>query len=207
MIFDFMLMLGDCFFEIDIVQKLQFSCMLLCQVLQWLVCEGFLQVFLKFGWQVVLLDFDVIDELYDLCMFIECYVVQMLVGQELCSMQFQVLVDFWMVFVEQCLVDVVEVGMMDEDFYIVFVVSSGNCEMVCVYQGLMDCICIVWCFDFIKLVCIVVIYDEYVCILCVILCCWGDEVQCLLCVYIEQSKLEVWYIMLEVLYCVCWLVL
>ena len=199
MIFDFALMPGDRFSESDLVQKVQVSRTPLRQALQRLAREGFLLVFPKLGWQVAPLDFDVIDELYDLRVLIECHAAQMLATVESRDAM-QALVDFWMAPPEQRLTDPDEVGAHDENFHSELVVSSGNREMARVHQGITERIRIVRRLDFTKAARITATYDEHARILRAILRRRGDEAQRLLRAHIEQSKLEVRHITLEVLY-------
>jgi DNA-binding GntR family transcriptional regulator len=199
MIFDFSLMPGDRFSESDLVQKVQVSRTPLRQALQRLAREGFLQVFPKLGWQVAPLDFDVIDELYDLRLLIECHAAhQLAVSESRASLQ--PLVDAWMVPAEQRLSDAIEVGALDEQFHSDLVASSGNREMARVHLGLTDRIRIVRRLDFTKPARIATTYDEHARILRAILRRRADEAQRLLRAHIEQSKLEVRHITLEVLY-------
>jgi len=200
MIFDFTLMPSDRFSESDLVQKLQLSRTPLRQALQRLAREGFVQVFPKLGWQVAPLDFDVIDELYDLRMLIECHAAQLLASRESRSAELQALVDSWMVPVEQRLSDPVEVGTMDENFHAELVAGAGNREMTRVHLGLTDRIRIVRRLDFTKPARVAATYDEHARILRAILRRRADEAQRLLRAHIEQSKLEVRHITLEALH-------
>jgi DNA-binding GntR family transcriptional regulator len=199
MIFDFALMPGDRFSESDLVQKVQVSRTPLRQALQRLAREGFLQVFPKMGWQVAPLDFDVMDELYDLRVLIECHAAQHLAGVETRD-ALQPLVDFWMVPPEQRLDDAAQVGAMDENFHTHLVASSGNREMARVHQQITDRIRIVRRLDFTKSARITATYEEHARILRAILRRRGEEAQRLLRAHIEQSKLEVRHITLDVLY-------
>ncbi|WP_077033285.1 GntR family transcriptional regulator [Pelomonas sp. KK5] len=199
MIFDFSLMPGDRFSEADLVAKLQLSRTPLRQALQRLAREGFLQVFPKLGWQVAPLDFDVIDELYDLRLLIECHAAQLLATSE-DRADLQALVDIWMVPPEQRLADPVEVGTLDEAFHSELVASSGNREMARVHLGLTDRIRIVRRLDFTKPARIAATYDEHARILRAIVRRRADEAQRLLRAHIEQSKLEVRHITLAALH-------
>jgi len=199
MIFDFALMPGDRFSESDLVQKVQVSRTPLRQALQRLAREGFLQVFPKLGWQVAPLDFDVMDELYDLRVLIECHAAQQLAGAE-SRAALQPLVDFWMVEPAQRLADAAEVGAMDERFHTQLVASGGNREMARVHQEITDRIRIVRRLDFTKSARVTATYEEHARILRAILRRRADEAQRLLRAHIEQSKLEVRHITLDVLY-------
>lgn len=199
MIFDFALMPGDRFSEPDLAKQVQVSRTPLRQALQRLAREGFLLVFPKLGWQVAPLDFDVIDELYDLRTLIECHAAQQLASVENRE-TLQPLVDFWMVEAGRRLEDAATVGAMDESFHTQLVTSAGNREMARVHQELTDRIRIVRRLDFTKRARVTVTYDEHARILRAILRRRSDEAQRLLRAHIEQSKLEARHITLDVLY-------
>lgn len=199
MIFDFALMPGDRFSESELALKVQVSRTPLRQALQRLAREGFLQVFPKLGWQVAPLDFDVMDELYDLRVLIECHAAQHLAGLETRE-ALQPLVDFWMVEPGQRLADAVQVGAMDERFHTHLLASSGNREMARVHQEITDRIRIVRRLDFTKSARVTATYEEHARILSAILRRRGEEAQRLLRAHIEQSKLEVRHITLDMLY-------
>jgi len=72
LIFDFALMPGDRVSETELAQRVAVSRTPLRAALQRLEREGFLQLLPRLGWQVAPLDFDVMDELYDLRTLLEC---------------------------------------------------------------------------------------------------------------------------------------
>ena len=78
MVFNFELLPGTRFSEADLTQRLNVSRTPLRQALQKLESQGFLQVLPKMGWFVAPIDFDVMDELYDLRILMECHSVQIL---------------------------------------------------------------------------------------------------------------------------------
>ena len=66
MVFNFELLPGTRFSEAELTHRLNVSRTPLRQALQKLESQGFLQVLPKMGWFVSPIDFDVMDELYDL---------------------------------------------------------------------------------------------------------------------------------------------
>lgn len=198
MIFDFALMPGDRCSESELAQRLAVSRTPLRQALQRLQREGFLQVQPKIGWLVAPLDFDTFDELYDLRVLIECHAAQQLVNAELRT-GLRALADVWMVPGELRLADGAEVGRLDEHFHADLVQASGNREMSRVHREITERIRIIRRLDFSKPARVETTYDEHARILRAITRRRGEEAQRLLRAHIEQSKLEVRRITLDML--------
>ncbi len=199
MIFDFTLMPGDRCSESELAQRLEVSRTPLRQALQRLEREGFLQVMPKIGWQVAPLDFDTFDELYDLRVLIECHSAQHLSEVEERPALAE-LADIWLVPPAERLTDGAEVGRCDEQFHARLVQASGNREMARVHREITERIRIIRRLDFTKSARIEATYDEHARILRAITRRRGDEAQRLLRAHIEQSKLEVRHITLDMLY-------
>ena len=199
MIFDFTLMPGDRFSESELAGRVEVSRTPLRQALQRLEREGFLQVFPKLGWQVAPLDFDTFDELYDLRVLIECHAAQELAAAEE-RPGLQTLGDVWLVPVADRLHEAGGVGTLDEQFHATLVQCSGNREMARVHREITERIRIIRRLDFTKVARVEATYDEHAAILRAITRRRGDEAQRLLRAHIEQSKLEVRQITLDMLY-------
>ena len=199
MIFDFALMPGDRFSESELAQRVKVSRTPLRQALQRLAGEGFLQVFPKLGWQVAPLDFDTFDELYDLRILLECEAVRQLSEAEQ-RPGLQALADVWLVPADERLADAAEVGALDERFHHLLVQGCGNREMVRVHHEITERIRIIRRLDFTKPPRVEATYDEHARILRAILRRRADEAARLLRAHVEQSKLEVRHITLDVLY-------
>ena len=199
LIFDFALMPGDRCSESELSQRLGVSRTPLRQALQRLEREGFLQVLPKIGWQVAPLDFDRFDELYDLRVLLECHAVQCLAeGEQRAALQ--ALADVWLCPVTERLSDGAEVGRLDEQFHALLVQASGNQEMARVHREITERIRIIRRLDFTKSARIEATYDEHARILRAITRRRGEEAQRLIRAHIEQSKLEVRHITLDMLY-------
>ncbi len=199
MIFDFALMPGDRCSESDLAQRVGVSRTPLRQGLQRLEREGFLQVMPKVGWQVAPLDFDTFDELYDLRVLIECHAAQLL-AQADPRAPLQALADVWLVAPDERVADGAEVGQLDEQFHAQLVHASGNREMARVHREITERIRIIRRLDFTKAARVEATYDEHARILRAITRRRADEAQRLLRAHIEQSKLEVRHITLDMLY-------
>ena len=199
MVFDFTLMPGDRCSESELAQRLQVSRTPLRQALQRLEREGFLQVLPKVGWQVAPLDFDIFDELYDLRVLIECHAAQQLALAET-RPALAALAEVWLAPPEQRMADGAQVGRLDEQFHAHLVQASGNREMARVHREITERIRIIRRLDFTKPARIDATYDEHARILRAITRRRGDEAQRLLRAHIEQSKLEVRHITLDMLY-------
>jgi DNA-binding GntR family transcriptional regulator len=92
------------------------------------------------------------------------------------------------------------VRQLDEDFHGQLVVACGNREMARVHQEITDRIRIVRRLDFTKPARIEVTYQEHAKILRALTQRRADEAQRLLKAHIEQSKLEVRHITLDMLH-------
>jgi DNA-binding GntR family transcriptional regulator len=199
LIFDFSLMPGDRFSESELADRVQVSRTPLRQALQRLEREGFLLVFPKLGWQVAPLDFDTFDELYDLRVLIECHAAAHLCEAEE-RPQLAELAGTWLVPLEERLTEVAAVGAADEAFHRLMVQGSGNREMLRVHGEITERIRIIRRLDFTKPARIEVTYDEHARILRAITRRRAEEACRLLRAHIEQSKLEVRHITLDMLY-------
>jgi DNA-binding GntR family transcriptional regulator len=199
LIFDFQLLPGERFSESDLANRVQVSRTPLRQALQRLQREGFLLVFPKSGWQVAPLDFDTFDQLYDLRVLLETHAVA-----RLCEMEqrpgLKDLADTWLVPAAERQTAFVAVDRLDEAFHTALVRATGNQEMVRVHEDITERIRIIRRLDFTKASRVEATYDEHARILRAITRRRTDEAQRLLRAHIEQSKLEVRHITLDMLY-------
>jgi len=199
LIFDFALMPGDRVSETELAQRIVVSRTPLRAALQRLEREGFLKLLPRLGWQVAPLDFDVMDELYDLRTLIECDAARHLAESEQ-RPELQQLADLWLVPAAERLEDAAEVGALDERFHAMLVQGSGNREMARVHKEITERIRIIRRLDFTKPARVEATYDEHARILRAITRRRADEAQRLLRAHIQQSKLEVRHITLDMLY-------
>ena len=198
-IFDFTLMPGDRFSEAEVSRSIGVSRTPLRQALQQLQREGFVQVFPKSGWRVAPLDFDVFDQLYDLRVLLECHA-----AQRLCQIeerpQLRALADVWLVPPDERRMRPDDVRVLDESFHNELVRASGNAEMARVHQEITERIRIVRRLDFTKRPRVAATYDEHARILRALTRRRAEEATRLLAAHIEQSKLEVRHITLDMIY-------
>lgn len=199
MIFDFELMPSDRFSESELAQRVAVSRTPLRQALQRLEREGFLVVMPKIGWQVAPLDFDTFDELYDLRVLLECHAAQHLASAEP-RPPLQDLADTWLVPANERVADPSAVGALDERFHMALVAAAGNRETVRVHREITERIRIIRRLDFTKPARVEATYDEHARILRAITRRRADEADRLLRAHIEQSKLEVRHITLDMLH-------
>ncbi|WP_310732278.1 GntR family transcriptional regulator [Ideonella sp. A 288] len=199
MIFDFALMPGDRFSESELAQRVSVSRTPLRQALQRLEREGFLAVMPKIGWQVAPLDFDTFDELYDLRILIECHAAQQLATAEPRT-PLRALADVWLVPAAERVTDGTAVGALDEQFHAQLVLAGGNREMSRVHREITERIRIIRRLDFTKPARVEATYDEHARIVRAIARRRADEAARLLRAHIEQSKLEVRHITLDMLH-------
>lgn len=198
-IFDFQLMPGQRFSEAEASQATGVSRTPLRQALQQLQREGFVQVFPKSGWQVAPLDFDVFDQLYDLRVLLECHA-----AQRLCQIeerpQLRALADVWLVPPAERRMEPDEVRLIDESFHNELVRASGNAEMARLHQEITERIRIVRRLDFTKRPRVAATYEEHARILRALMRRRAEEATRLLTAHIEQSKLEVRHITIDMIY-------
>ena len=199
MIFDFALMPGDRFSESELAQSVEVSRTPLRQALQRLEREGFLRVMPKIGWQVAPLDFDVFDELYDLRVLIECHAARQLATAE-DRPGLAALADVWLVPAAERVSDSAAVGALDEQFHALLVAAGGNREMARVHLEITERIRIIRRLDFTKPARVEATYDEHARILRAITRRRADDAVSLLKAHVEQSKLEVRHITLDMLH-------
>lgn len=199
LIFEFALMPGDRVSETELAQRVAVSRTPLRAALQRLEREGFLKLLPRLGWQVAPLDFDVMDELYDLRTLIECEAARHLAESEQ-RPELGQLADIWLVPAADRLGDAAEVGALDERFHALLVQGSGNREMARVHREITERIRIIRRLDFTKPARVDATYDEHARILRALTRRRADEAQRLLRAHIQQSKLEVRHITLDMLY-------
>jgi len=199
-IFDFDLMPGDRLSESELAQQIKVSRTPLRQALQRLQHEGFVEAMPKVGWLVPPLSFEKFDELYDFRVLIECFAVRELCAAAEERPELAGLARIWLVDEQHRLQDPLEVGLLDEAFHMRIVESTGNHEMLRTYLEITERMRIIRRLDFTKTDRIAATYGEHGQILTAIQRRRVDEAQRLLTAHIEQSKLEVRKITLDMLY-------
>jgi DNA-binding GntR family transcriptional regulator len=191
---------GDRLSESELAQQIKVSRTPLRQALQRLQHEGFVEAMPKIGWLVPPLSFEKFDELYDFRVLIECFAVRELCAAAEERPELAGLAKIWLVTEQDRLQDALEVGLLDEAFHMRIVESTGNHEMLRTYREITERMRIIRRLDFTKTDRIAATYGEHGKILSAIQRRRADEAQRLLTAHIEQSKLEVRKITLDMLY-------
>ena len=199
LIFNFDLIPGERFSEADLTQRLHISRTPLRQALQQLEQQGFLQVLPKMGWFVAPIDFEAIDELYDLRILLEINAIGDLIDHGKTDL-LEPLNQFWLKEPNAYVTDAKSVGHHDEIFHFSIVASAGNKEILKIYQQLTDRIRLIRRLDFIKSQRIEATYKEHAAVLNAIQSKRKSEAQRLIKAHISQSKIEARKITLDELY-------
>lgn len=199
-IHDFEVVAGDRLSEAEVGQRLGVSRTPVREALFQLRNEGFLDVEFKSGWYVKPIDFEKIDELYDLRIVLECESVSRLCNLTVGSQQLDALKLSWLVPDQERLKDHRAVGQLDEQFHSSLVAAAGNREMLRVHQDLTQRIRIVRRLDFTRPDRIAATYHEHAKILRTVMQGKVEQARLLMHAHIEQSKVEVRKITLSALH-------
>lgn len=198
---EFSLVPGDRFSEAELGQRLGVSRTPVREALFRLRNEGFLEVEPKSGWSVRPIDFNLLEQLYDLRVILELAAVA-----KLCThagpppAELESLKDVWLVPLPDRLTDAAEVGRLDEAFHATLVQAAGNPEMARVHWDVTERIRIVRHLDFTRADRIEATYVEHAKILRAVMQRKLDQAQLLLKSHVEQSKAEVRKITLATLH-------
>ena len=191
LIHDFQLLPGDRFSENEMGTRLGVSRTPVREALFRLRNEGFLDVEPKLGWFVKPIDFDRLDQLYDLRVLLELASVARLCARENDPPELEALKAAWLVPAAERLTEMREVGALDEQFHATLVRAAGNAEIAKVHWDVTERIRIVRRLDFTREDRIDATYAEHAKILRAVLQRKLDQAQLLLKSHIEQSKSEV----------------
>jgi DNA-binding GntR family transcriptional regulator len=196
---DFHWLPGERASELDIAHRLGMSRTPVREALFRLRNEGFLDVEAKTGWSVRPIDFERIEQLYDLRIVLETASLARLGQMDEQPPALQALKDTWLVPAAERLADGRAVGVLDERFHAELVAATGNDEMARVHREVTERIRIVRRLDFTRGDRIDATYAEHAKILRAVIQRKTDAAQLLLKSHIEQSKLEVRKITLHAL--------
>jgi DNA-binding GntR family transcriptional regulator len=162
--------------------------------------EGLVEVESKTGWFVRPIDFDRIDQLYDLRVLLELDAVTRLSQAEAPEQLLAPLRQAWLLPSGERLRDGPAVGELDERFHSALVTAAGNDEIARVHDDVTGRIRIVRRLDFTRDDRIDATYQEHARILRAVLQRKADQAKMLLRAHIEQSKAEVRSITLHTLH-------
>ena len=205
-IFDFQLLPGDRFSEAEIAERLGVLRTPVREALFRLQREGYLDVTARSGWDVLPLDFELFDHLYDLRMVLETTAVGRLCNRVKRRVNHQSSVEdgeldmlrkIWLVAPADRLTDGQRVAELDEGFYMALVAAAGNPEIARVHRQVTERIRIIRRLDFTQAVRVEITYDEHGKILRAIEKRSAVEATRLLHAHIEAGKAEVRKITLQ----------
>ena len=191
LIHDFQLLPGDRFSESEMGQRLGVSRTPVREALFRLRNEGFLEVESKSGWFIKPIDFDKLDQLYDLRVVLELASVARLCARSGEPPELESLKAAWLVPPDERLSSMREVGALDEQFHATLVRAAGNAEIARVHWDVTERIRIVRRLDFTRDDRVEATYIEHAKILRTILQRKPEQAQLLLRSHVEQSKVEV----------------
>lgn len=196
---DFRWVPGDRFSEGEIAERLGVSRTPVREALFRLRNEGFLDVESKTGWFVRPIDFDRLEQLYDLRIVLELASLAKLGLRGEDPPELEALKAAWLVPAHERITDGREVGALDEAFHASLVRAAGNEEIARVHQEVTERIRLVRRLDFTRSDRIEATYQEHAKILRAVIQRKTDQAQMLLRSHIEQSKSEVRKITLHAL--------
>ncbi len=188
---DFRLVAGDRFSEAELGARLGVSRTPVREALFRLRNEGFLDVESKTGWFVRAIDFDQLEQLYELRIVLELASLQRLCARSEEPPELAALKAFWLVPLAERLADPRVVGERDEQFHATLVRAAGNGEIARVHWDVTERIRIVRRLDFTRPDRIEATYQEHAKILRAVMQRKADQAALLMKSHIEQSKTEV----------------
>jgi DNA-binding GntR family transcriptional regulator len=188
-IFSFRLFPGDRFSENDIAQYYGVSRTPMRDALFRLLREGYLEVGFRRGWKVCDINFDRLDQLYDLRIVLELAAIERLSGVPHDAMDAQR--NVWYVDERDRETDAAAMFVLDEGFHRGLVSAAGNAEMLRVHNEVTERIRIVRRLDFLMAHRTSATYDEHSKMLNLVDRGKFAEAGILLRAHITQSKLEV----------------
>jgi DNA-binding GntR family transcriptional regulator len=191
-LFDFRLLPGDRFSEVEVAERTNASRTPVRQALYRLHREGFLEVRPRSGWEVKPLNFEQLDALYELRILLEQAAVKRLEALEAEQLDTALapLEKRWLVSPKKRNTCVAEVAVWDEDFHCSLVSAANNPEFVRVHWDVTERIRIVRRLDFTKPARIRVTYEEHSSILRALRQRLFDDAAEQLTVHIRISQIE-----------------
>jgi DNA-binding GntR family transcriptional regulator len=190
-IFSFQLFPGDRFSESDIAKHYGVSRTPMRDGLFRLQREGYLEVGFRRGWKVSQINFEQMDQLYDLRIVLELASLERLPMGHAPREAIERLKAIWCVEPELRESDPVTMFGMDETFHRQLLAATGNGEMLRVHNEVTERIRIVRRLDFLKPHRTTATYDDHATMLRLIERNKLPEATILLRAHITQSKLEV----------------
>jgi DNA-binding GntR family transcriptional regulator len=197
---DFRLVPGDRFSEAELGLRLGVSRTPVREALFRLRNEGYLDLESKAGWFVRPIDFDHLEQLYDLRVLLESASVARLCASPRTAPELDELKSVWLVPASEREPDGRQVGALDEQFHHTLVRAAGNAEVARVHWDVTERIRIVRRLDFTRADRVEATYAEHAKILRAVMQRKVDHAQLMLKTHIDQSKAEVRKITLSTLH-------
>ena len=197
---DFRLVPGDRFSEAELGTRLGVSRTPVREALFRLRNEGLLDVESKSGWFVRPIDFNKLEELYDLRVLLETASVTRLCALPEPATELDGLKANWLIPAAERSPDGREVGALDEAFHATLVRAAGNEEIARVHWDVTERIRIIRRLDFTRSDRVEATYAEHAKILRAVIQRKPEAANLLLRSHIEQSKSEVRKITLATLH-------
>lgn len=147
-IFEFRLIPGDRFSEGDVAARLGASRTPVREALYRLQREGFVEVLFRSGWQVKPLDFQQLDDLYDLRITLECAAMHKLCRLPERPPVIDTLCSVWHPGHGAKQAAGTEVRALDESFHCDLVAAAGNLEMARIHREITERLRIIRQLDF-----------------------------------------------------------
>lgn len=191
-LFEFQLLPGDRFTEAEIADRTGASRTPVRQALYRLQREGFLAVNLRNGWEVLPLDFNQLDDFYDLRILLEQTAIQRMarLGADEMNALLLPLEAQWTADAEPYMHDGRLVASWDEEFHRSLVAASKNAEIVRVHAEVTDRIRIVRRLDFTQPTRIVATFREHAAMIAALRRSAFDDAAEQLASHIECSRVE-----------------
>ena len=149
-IYQFILLPGDRFTEVEIARRLGCSRTPVCEALLLLQNEGLVRRCLRNGWEVFPIDFDVYEDLYETRALIEANSVRSLCSSTSAKVNRQVLTRLkaiWQVAPEIALA-CDDIASLDEQFHLALTEAAGNRELTAILTNITNRIRIMRRLDF-----------------------------------------------------------
>lgn len=150
-IYQFVLLPGDRFTEVDIARRLGCSRTPVREALLLLQNEGLVRRCLRNGWEVFPIDFDVYEDLYETRALIEMNSVRSLCSSPSPKVNRDVLASLkaiWVVAPEAQLLECDNIASLDEQFHIALTEAAGNRELAAILTNITNRIRIMRRLDF-----------------------------------------------------------
>ncbi|WP_066733398.1 GntR family transcriptional regulator [Cupriavidus sp. D384] len=193
-IFAFRLLPGDRFTENDVAERLGISRTPVREALQRLQGDGLVRGYYRNGWEVVPLDLNRFEALYELRTLLETHAVTRLCQPSHATRRaglIAMLDTIWRVPLDRRLADGNTVAQLDEAFHLAIVDAAGNPEAAAVHQQVTDRIRIIRRLDFAFGERISLTYDEHGAILAALAEADAARTVALLSTHIEDGRAEV----------------